>query len=307
VFEVKRDMTQLKAGVVGAGVFGGFHARKYAELEGVEFVGVHDPHPDRAKALAETWGGHAFATLDALLEAVHVVTVASPAETHAPAALRALDHGRHVYVEKPLAVDERSAHALVEKARDTGLTLACGHQERVAFAAMGLLHTPETPLRIESVRYGLPSPRSRDVSCVLDLMIHDLDLALQLSDDGVLDVRASGPFDDVRAEVTFRSGLKAVFAASRVAAQRERVMRLVYPSGEVEIDFLAPSFRNTTSFALNPDFADSPAGRDPLGTSVAAFLATVRGERDRPVVTGREGLAALQLALSVEQAAGLRP
>ncbi|MGC1301415.1 MAG: Gfo/Idh/MocA family oxidoreductase [Caulobacteraceae bacterium] len=298
-------MEQLRAGVVGAGVFGGFHARKYAELEGVEFMGVYDPHPDRAQALASTWNGRAFATLDALLEAVHVVTVASPAETHAASAFRALERGRHVYVEKPLGVEERSAQILVEKAQDTGLTLACGHQERVVFAAMGLLDTPYAPLRIESVRRGLPSPRSRDVSCVLDLMIHDLDLALQLGEYGVLDVHAEGAFDEVRAEVTFRSGLKAAFSASRVAERRERTMRLVYPSGEVEIDFLAPSFRNTTACVLNPDFAQCPAGRDPLGTSVSAFLETVRGKRPRAVVNGVEGLEALRLALTVEHAAGL--
>ncbi|WP_254062758.1 Gfo/Idh/MocA family protein [Caulobacter sp. S45] len=309
--EVKGEMDQLKAGVVGAGVFGGFHARKYAELEGVAFVGVFDPHQDRAQTLAETWGGQAFPTLEALLDACHVVTIASPAETHAVTASRALDRGRHVYVEKPLAVNERSGQALVEKAEDVRLVLACGHQERVMFEAMGLLNTPETPIRLESVRRGLPSPRSRDVSCVLDLMIHDLDLAVRLAESGVmeygaLEVRAEGVFDEVRAEATFRSGLKAVFSASRIADKRERTMRLVYPSGEVEIDFLAPSFRNTTSFALNPDFASTPAGRDPLGTSVSAFLATVRGERPRPVVDGIEGLEALRLALMVEEAAGLR-
>jgi predicted dehydrogenase len=299
-------MERLRAGVVGAGVFGGFHARKYAELEGVEFMGVYDPHPDREQALAAAWGGQAFQSLDALLDVVHVVTVASPAETHAATAHHALDRGRHVYVEKPLGVDESSAQSLVEKARDTGLTLACGHQERVVFAAMGLLGTPEAPLRIESVRRGLPSQRSRDVSCVLDLMIHDLDLALQLGEYGVLDVRAHGAFDEVSAEVTFRGGLKAVFSASRIAERRERTMRLVYPSGVVEIDFLAPAFHNTSACMLNSDFAETPVGRDPLGGSVSAFLDAVRGERPRPVVTGVEGLEALRLALAVERAAGLQ-
>lgn len=299
-------MDQLKAGVVGAGVFGGFHARKYAELDGVEFMGVFDPHPDRAQALAEAHGGRAYDTLEALLKDVHVVTVASPADTHAPTAMRALELHKHVYIEKPLAICERTAQAIVEKAQDTGLVLACGHQERVVFEAMGLLNTPEAPLRIELVRRGLPSQRSRDVSCVLDLMIHDLDLALQLGEYGVLDVQASGGFDQVTAETTFRSGMKAVFIASRVAERRERTMKIVYDSGVVEIDFLAPGFSNSSAFVLDPQFAMTPAGQDPLGTSVAAFLDTVRGKRPRPVVNGVEGLDALRLAIKVERAAGLR-
>jgi predicted dehydrogenase len=299
-------MDQLKAGVVGAGVFGGFHARKYAEIEGVEFMGVFDPHPDRAAALAEAHGGRAYATLEDLLKDVHVVTVASPADTHAPTAMRALELHRHVYIEKPLAICQDTGQAIVDRARDTGLVLACGHQERVVFEAMGLLNTPEAPLRIESVRKGLPSQRSRDVSCVLDLMIHDLDLALQLGEYGVLDVQASGEFDEITAETTFRSGMKAVFTASRVAERRERTMKIVYASGVVEIDFLAPCFSNSSAFVLNPEFSMTPAGRDPLGTSVAAFLDTVRGKRARPVVNGIEGLDALRLAIKVERAAGLR-
>jgi predicted dehydrogenase len=93
-----------------------------------------------------------------------------------------------------------------------------------------------------------------------------------------------------------------VFDASRKAPERRRTMRVVYPSGELEIDFLARTFRNTTGFDLNPDFAETPGARDPLGASVGAFLACVRGERDRPVVTGEEAARALDLALAIEQA-----
>ena len=84
--------------------------------------------------------------------------------------------------------------------------------------------------------------------------------------------------------------------------RRKRTMRIVYPSGEVEIDFIARTFRNTTPFALNPDYADTPAAKDPLGASVEGFLMAVRGEAPRPVVTAAEAIAALDLALAVEQA-----
>jgi len=310
-------MTQdvLKAGVVGAGVFGGYHAKKYVELPGVELVAVFDIDLARAKALAEPLGARAFDDMDAFLAAVDVVTVATPAVHHAKAGLAALRAGKPVYSEKPLAVTPDDADALVAAAAKAGVPLACGHQERVVFQAMGLLDIPEQPLRLEAVRRGTPSDRNLDVSVVLDLMIHDIDLALALCDGEPVAVEGEGAItrstslanpslDWVKAEATFDNGFTAVFDSSRVAEARERTMKVVYPSGEVEIDFLARTFRNTTPFPLVEDFNDTPAGKDPLGQSVAGFLKAVRGEAPRPVVTGEEAARALDLGLAVEQAAG---
>jgi predicted dehydrogenase len=140
---------------------------------------------------------------------------------------------------------------------------------------------------------------------VLDLMVHDLDLALSLSAAEPVNgegVSAAGGWDLVRAEVTFTDGFTAHFDVSRQAPARKRTMRVVFPSGEVEIDFLARTFRNTTPFALNPDFADTSAAQDPLGASVASFLKAVRSEAPRPVVTADEAIRALGVALAVEDA-----
>jgi predicted dehydrogenase len=295
----------LKAGVAGAGVFGGYHAGKYAGMEGVRLAAVYDHHRPHAEALAARHGAEAFADLPAFLAAVDLVTVATPADSHAEIAQAALEAGRHVYVEKPLAVFRGDAGLLVETAAARGLVLACGHQERVVFAAMGLLDQTERPVRIESVRRGTPSTRNRDVACVLDLMIHDLDLALMLAGPEVAEVSAEGGYDEVTAEVAFEGGASARFAVSRMAGARERTMRLVYPSGVVEIDFLAPSFANGSALELNPDFAETPEGRDPLGASVASFVAAAAATAPRPAVTGEEGARALELALRVEAAAGL--
>jgi predicted dehydrogenase len=298
----------LRAGVIGAGVFGGYHARQYARLDGVTLSAVLDAHPDRAARLAMPLGGRAFHEIDAFLEAVDVVTVASPAVFHAEHALAALTAGKAVYVEKPVATSLADARAIRDASASAGLVVACGHQERVVFRAMGLLDVPEQPLRLEALRHGPRSERSQDVSAVLDLMIHDLDLALSLSAARPLNTEAegrlgpNGVWDAVRAEATFDDGFTALFDVSRDAAARRRTMKLVFPSGEVEIDFLTRAFRNTTPFALDPDFADTPAGRDPLGASVEGFLQAVRGAAPRPVVTADEAIAALDLALKVEQA-----
>lgn len=298
----------LRAGVIGAGVFGGYHANQYARLPGVTFSGVYDTHPDRAAKVAMPLGGRAFGDLEAFLAEVDVVTIASPATFHADQALAALAAGRHVYIEKPIATGVADAERLRTLAATRGLTIACGHQERVVFQAMGLLDVPEQPLLLEALRHGPPSERSRDVSAVLDLMVHDLDLLLAIAASEPVTAEGEGGrgpggvWDRARAEVSFESGLTAVLDVSRLAAERVRTMRIVYPSGEVAVDFMARTFRNTTPFELNPDFAETPAAKDPLGASVAGFLAAVRGEALRPVVTAAEAIAALDLALAVEQA-----
>ncbi len=298
----------LRGGVIGAGVFGGYHARQYARLPGVTLSGVYDTHPDRAAKIAMPLGGRAFSDMDAFLAEVDVVTIASPATFHAEQALAALAAGKAVYVEKPIAVSLADAEAMRAAAERAGLVLACGHQERVVFAAMGLLDAPEPPLMLEAVRHGPPSPRSQDVSAVLDLMIHDLDLILTIAHaepataEGEGARGPNGVWDQARAEVTFESGFTAILDSSRLAPERRRTMRIVYARGEVEIDFVARTFRNSTPFALNPEFADTPAAQDPLGASVEGFLAAVRGEAARPVVAAGEAIAALDLALAVEQA-----
>jgi predicted dehydrogenase len=303
----------LRAGVIGAGVFGGHHARKYASLPGVKLAAVLDPHEERAEALAGPAGGKIYDDLGAFLAAVDLVTVASPASSHAALAAAALAMGRHVYVEKPLADNAEDAAALVEAARAGGLVLACGHQERAVFRAMGLLGLPERPLRLEAVRRGVPTGRNMDVSCVLDLMIHDIDLAMALDPEPIQKITArgrvtAGPFaDEARAELVFEDGMTASLQASRIADKRERTMRLEFPSGDLEIDFLSRRFVDRTPFGLRADFAETPDGRDPLGASVAAFVAAVRGKAPRPLVTGEEAARALDAALEVDRAAAARP
>lgn len=298
----------LRGGVIGAGVFGGYHARQYARLPETRLAAVFDLHADRAAEVAGPLGGEAFTDLDAFLAAVDVVTVASPATVHAEQALAAIAAGKAVYVEKPIGVRLADAERVRAAAAAKDVVVACGHQERVVFQAIGLLDVPEQPLRLEALRHGPPSPRSRDVSAVLDLMIHDLDLCLAIAAAQPAAVEAEGArgpdgvWDEIRAEATFENGFTAILDVSRQAEARRRTMRIVYPSGEVEIDFVARTFRNTTPFALNPDFASTPAATDPLGASVHGFIQAVLGQAPRPVVTAEEAIAALDLALAVEQA-----
>jgi predicted dehydrogenase len=197
----------------------------------------------------------------------------------------------------------------VKTAAASKLVLGCGHQERLVFEAMGLLAAPERPSFIESVREGPWTGRSADVSVTLDLMVHDLDLALQLIKAKPQAIKATAQSehgrtaDRIDAHLSF-AGCEARFTASRIA-ERRRTMRAVYPSGEVRLDFITRAFENTTSFPLNANFAETRIGADPLGANVAQFIDAVLGVAPRPVVNGPEALAVLELALDVDKASGL--
>lgn len=303
-------MTRLKAGVVGAGVFGGHHARKYLAEPRTELVALYDSSSARAAELASSTGAHAADSLADLLTRADVVTIASISSAHAPAVRAALDAGKHVLVEKPLAVDEAEAHALVRLAQEKGVVLACGHQERLVFEAMGLFDANERPTKIECVRAGPWSGRGADVSATLDLMVHDLDLVLQLMGGPPKRVSARGcvekgeTADEMTALLSFADG-SAKITASRIAEARTRTMRLVYPSGEVRMDFIARTFENASALKLDANFAETASGRDPLGANVSRFIDAVTGAASRPAVTGAEAAAALALALKIDHAADL--
>jgi predicted dehydrogenase len=298
----------LRAGVIGAGVFGGYHAQKWAGFEDAELTAIFDSHPERAEALAARFGSRAFDDLPAFFDAVDLVSITTPAISHGPRALQALKAGKPVYIEKPLAVTPNDADAIVAEAARRGLVVACGFSERVAMEAIGLFAVSDRPSLIEATRLGAPSPRNQDVSVVLDLMIHDLDIALRLAAGSALTVEAEGVagatglLDEVRAEITFDSGVVARLHASRVAPAADRRMRIAYQTGTVDIDFVSGALGNATSFPLDPQFAATPASRDRLNASLARFVSAVRGD-GVVVADARDGVRALDLALAVEQAA----
>ena len=211
----------LRGGVIGAGVFGGYHANQYAKLPGVTLAAVLDTHPERAAAVAGPLGGRGFTDMAQFLAAVDVVTVASPATFHAEHALAALAAGKSVYIEKPISTSVADGERVRAAAAAKGLVVACGHQERVQSRAMGLLSIPQQPLRLEALRHGPPSDRSRDVSAILDLMVHDIDLALAISRadpvtaEGEGRLSEDGVWDVARSEVTFDDGFTAIFDVSR--------------------------------------------------------------------------------------------
>ncbi|MEE2527103.1 Gfo/Idh/MocA family oxidoreductase [Hyphobacterium sp. HN65] len=302
--------TQLKAGVIGAGVFGGHHARKYAGSGRAQLIGVFDVNAERAGALAQELGTQAYTDMSALIEACDAVTVASPAMAHYDGVKAALSAGRHVLVEKPLADTAARGEELISIARSRDLVLQVGHQERFVFNAMGVFDIKDAPRRIAARRMGLRSARNLDVSVTVDLMIHDLDLVMALAQAPMTGLEASARkiFTDLpdaaEAQLTFADSFEAHLESSRAAEALDRVMRIDFDSGFLEVDFVAKTFINETGYDLNPDFADDPKAKDSLGANVNAFIESVLD--GTPVAVPAEaGLAALAVAREIDRAAGV--
>ncbi|MEL6857620.1 MAG: Gfo/Idh/MocA family oxidoreductase [Pseudomonadota bacterium] len=299
-------MSKLKTGLVGAGVFGGYHAGKIAASEKTEFVGVFDPDADRCAALADKHGVMAAGSQAALLEAANAIIVACPATYHEAVVGAALEHDCHVMVEKPLSLTGHSADALAKLADEKALVLQVGHQERFVMDAMGLFEIQEAPTRIEAWRMGPPAPdgRAGDVSVIWDLMTHDLDMVGKLMGPA-LTVEATGRqahtahIDEATARLNFAIG-SAEVTASRCHSERDRRMVLTYPSGTIAINFLTREIENTTPFTVRGDVSDTLP--DPLGAADQAFFASALGER-ACFIPGREAALAVHMAEQAELSA----
>ena len=294
----------LKAAVIGAGAFGRHHAVKYRALSGqdIELFAIADTSAEVRRNAAAQYGVPAVGDWRELLGKVDLVSICSPAVTHAEIVRAFLNAGAHVLVEKPIATTIEEANDLVALAAKTGRVLTVGHQERFVFARTGLLDQAETPLEIQCWRRGPWTGRGDDVSAVLDLMIHDLDLVHMLVDGPVADVKARGltqygpHADEVSAAITFANGTVARLDTSRIAEARKRGLRAVYADGVVEIDFLTREITNTTPRPL----AALQMG-DPLGESVASFVAAARGGAT-PLVLAEQARQALETAVRIDEA-----
>jgi predicted dehydrogenase len=305
----------LRAGVVGAGVFGGYHAQKYAAIGGVSLVAIADAARARAEETASRFGALSLTSLSQFAESVDIATIATPASTHYAIARKLIDAGVHVLVEKPLALSLPEADDLIARARARGVTLQVGHQERFVLAATGLLARAKGPRTIVCRRAGPWTGRCTDVGVVMDLMIHDLDLVHQLVEAPLLKAEAIGrrrhaeDADEVRAELFFAGGCQVRLFASRMSDARERTIFVEYDDGVVELDFIRRTLRNTTPARLTRpgegDAIQRAIASDPLGYAVAEFVRAVREGRE-PFVNGHGARRALASALRILEVAECR-
>jgi predicted dehydrogenase len=234
--------TGLRVGVVGAGHFGRFHALKLAASPRATLSGICDLDPVRAQAVAKETRTQPL-DWPALLAASDAVVVAAPAEAHFALAGAALAAGKHVLVEKPIAATLAEAEELGRLAVARRLVLQVGHLLRFSAEHKAISERMRRPLYLDCVRIAPFKPRGTDVSVILDLMIHDLDLVLALVDSPIESVDAVGApvasahEDIANARVRFENGCVATITASRISLKTERKMRLFSQEGYMSVDF----------------------------------------------------------------------
>ena len=295
---------KLKIGVIGAGVFGGYHVGKCAAHNGVELIGIHDNSAQAMESLASKYDTNTFVDTAELLGQCDAAIIAAPASFHGDLALMALDAGVHILVEKPLATNTPQARAIVAAATKTGKRVQVGHQERFVVRAIGLDKIPERPVLIDARRLSPFNVRGTDTSVTLDLMTHDIDLVHWLM--GEYPRHVNGKAFSMKTDSADRSFAHLVFdhgeaflEASRLAEASSRVMEITYPSGTVRIDFNKKSLENTTPFVLNDDFAQKPDAKDSLAAGLKEFVSAIKGKR-APFISAEAGCMAVEVALKID-------
>lgn len=295
------------------GHLGYHHARHYAALDGVDLVGVADLDEGRQTKAADDFGTRGVATVEELLAlGVDAVSVATPTTAHFAVTKALLDAGVHVLVEKPIAPSIEEAEAMVSLAEKRGRILQVGHVERFNGAVMALFDALRQPRFIECHRLSPFPGRGADVSVVLDLMIHDLDIVLALETSEVISLDAVGvpvfseSEDIANVRLRFASGCVANITSSRVSMDHMRKIRIFAENAYVSTDYsaqevllyrkrpgLIPPGANAMEYI---EIESLPVQKEePLKLELESFIRCVRTGA-RPVVSGADGVKALHLA-----------
>lgn len=289
----------IRVGVVGLGYFGAHHVRHYSANPAAELVAVVDVDSSRAFTTGLKYGAKGFSDHRDLIGNVDAVSIAAPTSHHHAIARDLIEAGIHVFVEKPLAATVVDAADLVARADKAGVVLQVGHIERFSPAFQALAGRVRAMRNISCVRHAPWKGRAADVDVVLDLMIHDIDLALALAKAPVISVEGAGTpvvtgeNDVVGARLTFDNGVVAALSASRVAAMGERSLTVSEAGRRLRADLSAQTLTVTPENGKPETLALGSA--DNLAAEIANFLEAIETETE-PLVTGRAGLEALKVA-----------
>ncbi|QHI95538.1 Gfo/Idh/MocA family oxidoreductase [Aristophania vespae] len=304
----------LKIGIIGSGHFGRFHALKSQENKKETLIGLYDIEQKSSQKLAKDVCSKSFLTYEALLSEVEAVIIATPAESHFKLACEALEAGKHVLIEKPIASTLEQARVLISLAEQKRLVLQVGHLLRYSAEHNAIKQRIKKPLYIEATRIAPYKMRGTDVSVVLDLMIHDLDFILSLIDSEILTIDALGAAvsstseDIANARVRFKNGCVATITASRISFKTERKMRIFSQEGYLSADFMTRQLtyinreRGLMLPGTNGYKRESVTWRDHdnLLAEHEAFIASCL-EGKPVIVDGYAGLRALEAALKVSE------
>lgn len=314
-------MKKIRAAVIGTGYLGRFHAQKYATLESSDLVAIAEINREQGERVADELNTRWVEDYTTLVGEVDAVSIVVPTQLHHEVAGFFLDHGIHVLLEKPITVTVEQAEELIERGEKNGALLQVGHLERFNPAVQALSSVLEEPLFIESHRLAPFNPRGADVSVILDLMIHDIDIIQELVNSPIRRISPIGvpvltdETDISNARVEFENGCVANVTASRVSTKSERKMRVFQQNAYIVVDFqertLAVYHKGDYSeqigdlSAVQADLSTFESG-DALMEEIKAFLHSIQSG-ERPLVRGEEGKRALETALRINEEIINRP
>jgi len=314
----------LKIGVFGTGHLGKFHLNNWKELEGVHLAGFYDPDDATAADVAAQYGIPRYTTEDALIEACDAVDIVTPTPYHFDLCQKAIRKGKHVFVEKPMAHTMEEATELVKLAKESKIKFQVGHVERFNPAFLAAKDLPLNPMFIEVHRLAQFNPRGTEVSVILDLMIHDIDVILSLVNSDVRSIAANGVAvmtdtpDIANVRIEFNNGCVANLTSSRISMKKMRKIRLFQKDAYIGIDFLEKKTEvirlkegeDVNAFTFD---IETPGGTRTIAIStpevpqvnaikmeLEAFVSAIRNDSN-PVVNEIDGFRAMEVAHSILQ------
>jgi predicted dehydrogenase len=304
----------IRTAVIGTGYLGKYHAEKYARLDDSQLVAVVDTDAKTAAEVAARHNTRPLTDYRQLLGQVDAVSIVVPTSLHYAVARDFLSHGAHVLLEKPITETIEQADELIELAHKHGRILQVGHLERFNAAILALDEIIDEPKFIESHRLSPFKTRATDVNVILDLMIHDIDIILNLVGSELQDIDASGAkvlsntIDIANARLGFANGCIANVTASRISLKAERKMRIFQSDCYISVDFqnriLSRHARGSGESAPGIPNIESREtiyeNDDALQSEIIAFLAAIKNNTP-PLVSGEDGRRALQTATQITQ------
>ncbi len=302
-------MKNIRVGVIGVGFLGRFHAEKYAALPDAQLVGIVDTDKTRAAEIAERLQTRAFDDPEQLIGKVDAVSVVVPTVLHHSIAKPFLEKGIHVLIEKPVTSTLDQADDLIGVAAKNGVILQVGHIERFNPAVAAVRPLIKSPRYITAERSAPFTVRCTDVSVVLDLMIHDLDIVMDLAGSAPREVSAAGAslitreVDTASARILFENGCVADVAASRISDEKKRLLRIFDGECMYQSDYQSQQAIVSRRGAQKPEFVAHQLAvdrRDTLADEIRAFVQSAL-DGTRPLVSGIEGRRALALASTITE------